>query len=218
MLHIFTILYLNIDVAQVSEGGGKGFLMCIQPGNPCPGGEESHVPAALIGSRRQWHLSKNRYMYTHTSTHTHAHTRTHTHTHTLTYIRNHATITICTSTHREVRIGVIACIHVSQYLQLIFAQCFWRHYQSYWYIWISDRSKDVHLKYTSWNTVSEIELVISQVWMCWNQSRYNTACARMCVYLCVLRSVAAAPHQGVPGHLPWQKYLRPGCRPGNQKW
>jgi len=22
----------------------------------------------------------------------------------------------------------------------------------------------------------------------------------------------AAPHQGVPGQMPWQKFLRPGCR------
>jgi len=25
-----------------------------------------------------------------------------------------------------------------------------------------------------------------------------------------------AQHQGVPEQMPWQKYLRPGCRPGSQ--
>jgi len=29
-----------------------------------------------------------------------------------------------------------------------------------------------------------------------------------------IRWAVAAPHQGVPGQMPWQKCLRPGCCPG----
>jgi len=33
-----------------------------------------------------------------------------------------------------------------------------------------------------------------------------------------LSFTVAAPHQGVPGQMPWQKYLRPYFRPSSQKW
>jgi len=45
------------------------------------------------------------------------------------------------------------------------------------------------------------------------------SCPIFTLKLTIIHTIAAvvAPHQGVPGHLHWQKNLRPGYKSGNNK-